>query len=832
MKPNIYPTHLKFLEEGGQMGEIMRQKNWSETVLGAPELWPKTLKNTLSLLLNSQFPMLLYWGSDHYCFYNDAFRLSLGQDGKHPKILGMKGKDAWMEMWSDIKPLLSGVFTNGKSTWHENMLLPLNRNGKLEEAYWTFSYSPIRNEEHIIEGVLTICVETTDKVIALNRLEESEDELKFAIEATDLGTWDYNPVHDKLRTNNRLKQWFGLPITEEIELSQATNAIIEKDRDRVNTAIQKAFDWSGGGKYDITYTIRNKKSGRERFVRALGRAWFNEEKVAFRFNGTLQDITDQQEILEKLKSNEERFRRLVKEIPVGIAIIDVKNYVIKVVNDMALLIWQKTHEEAINKPLFEVLTEIEKTITPIFEELMFTKKASRGMEYPFILERNGVKETGYFNFIFKPTVKNNEVTEIMLVAFEVTDAVKAKFELEESERQFKNFVMQSPVAMGILRGENMEVEMANDTLLNVFWRKKSEEVLGKGLLDIFPNLAESKYPDVIRGIFKTGIPVSEKESYAALEDETGFWEFYVDYIYAPLRELDGNISGVMVTTTDVTERVKARKKLENFSKELEIKVQERTDLLTTANDKLQYSIAKLENANAELESFAYVSSHDLQEPLRKIQMYISRILEKEKMTLSENGKNYFDKITISASRMRTLIDDLLAFSRSNESESEYEMVDLNVVFNEVLEHLSDGIESSKASVIAQELPQIYAVPFQMQQVFSNLISNAIKFSKKDVFPAITISTELANKDEIAALKLRKNHVYHKITIADNGIGLPKGMENKIFEVFQRVHGKHEYEGTGIGLAIVKKIIINHGGVISLESIENHGSSFILYLPKI
>ncbi|TCL67503.1 PAS domain S-box-containing protein [Mariniflexile fucanivorans] len=821
----------KFLPKNSEMAQIIFDKNWQSHPLGLTENWPTALKLNLSNILNTAFPKFLLWGQEFYCFYNDAYRPSLGNDGKHPFILGQRFEDAWPELKDTMLSEVEQVFKTGKPTWHENQLVPIFRNGRMEEVYWTFSYSVVLGDNMDINGVLITCIETTDAVNVLKQLKENEDELQFAINATDLGTWDYDPLKDKLKTNERLKSWFGLPLQEEVELTQATNAIIEADRERVNNEIIKTFVFESGGRYDVTYTIRNQKNGKERIVRALGRAWFDENKIAYRFNGTLQDITSQQKSINKLKLSEENFRRLVKEIPVGIAIINVENYIVKVVNDMALLIWQKTFEESHNKPLFEILTEIEATITPIFEDIIKTKKPSKGIQYPFKLSRNGIIETAYFNFIFKPVLENNKVVEIMLVAFEVTETVKAKFELEQSEKQFKNFVMQSPIAMGILKGENMEIEMANNTLLNQFWHKQMEDVVGKGLLEIFPNLKDSKYPEIIRNILKTGIPISEIESYATLEDENGIWDFYVDYDYIPLRELDGSISGIMLTSTDVTDRVISRKKLEEFSKDLEKQVSLRTKQLKVANLKLQKSIQALENRNVELEAFAYVSSHDLQEPLRKIQLFISRINEKETVNLSDKGKNYFNIINNSAVRMRTLIDDLLAYSRTNIIEDNFEQVNLNSIVEDVLENLSTVIQNSKAEIEFSNLPIIDAIPFQMNQVFSNILSNAIKFSKIDSIPKIKITSELATTKELKNLKLKSTIINYKITISDNGIGLVKGMEGRIFEVFQRAHSKNEYEGTGIGLAIVKKIITNHGGEIYAKNNNDQGTIITIIIPK-
>ncbi|MEO8238143.1 MAG: PAS domain-containing protein [Flavobacterium sp.] len=164
-----------FLAKGGEMGELTRAKDWSKTLVGPVESWPQSLRTTLGLLLNSKFPMFLFWGPELICFYNDAYRPSLGNDGKHPSILGQKGVDAWPEIWDFIKPLIDQVLLEGEATWHEDQLLPIYRNGKMEDVYWTFSYSPVNNESGKPAGVLVICTETTEKVNVVKKLEDSNN---------------------------------------------------------------------------------------------------------------------------------------------------------------------------------------------------------------------------------------------------------------------------------------------------------------------------------------------------------------------------------------------------------------------------------------------------------------------------------------------------------------------------------------------------------------------------------------------------------------------------------------------------------------------------------
>ncbi|MEO7292175.1 MAG: PAS domain-containing protein, partial [Ginsengibacter sp.] len=185
---------INFLAGGGEMGALIRAKDWSKTPLGNPEGWPQSLCTTLSIILNSKFPMFLFWGPELICFYNDAYRPSLGLEGKHPSILGRKGKDAWPEIWEIIKPLIDTVLSGGEATWSEDQLIPIYRNGKIEDVYWTFSYSPVNDESGKPAGVFVTCTETTEKVANLKLLEETNDQLEFAIEATELGTWDLDPA--------------------------------------------------------------------------------------------------------------------------------------------------------------------------------------------------------------------------------------------------------------------------------------------------------------------------------------------------------------------------------------------------------------------------------------------------------------------------------------------------------------------------------------------------------------------------------------------------------------------------------------------------------------
>jgi len=271
-------------------------------------------------------------------------------------------------------------------------------------------------------------------------------------------------------------------------------------------------------------------------------------------------------------------------------------------------------------------------------------------------------------------------------------------------------------------------------------------------------------------------------------------------------------------------------KRQTEKRRLEKAVEQRTKELIKANLLLENKNTTLLTMNKELEAFTYVSSHDMQEPLRKIQMFASHILEKENENLSDKGKQHFYLMQKSAERMRQLIHDLLAFSRISADERKFEFVNLNKIIDEVKSELKDEIIEKHAVIEMKNNCDVFIIPFQFRQLMHNLISNALKFSNPLNKPFIIIKTrnvKLTNKN---TPNLSEQKTYCRISISDNGIGFEKEFSNKMFEVFQKLHSKEEYPGTGIGLAIVKKIVENHKGIITANSELNKGSTFDIYIP--
>ncbi|KAF2518065.1 PAS domain-containing sensor histidine kinase [Flavobacterium foetidum] len=1061
-----------FLAKGGEMGSLIRAKDWSKTSLGEIETWPQSLRTTLGILMHSKFPMFLFWGPLHICFYNDAYRPSLGKEGKHPHILGEKGETAWPEIWDFVKQQLDLVLSKNESTWHEDKLLPIFRNGKVEEVYWTFSNSPVNDHQGNTVGVLVICNETTEKVNLHKKLKDTTERYRNSILQAPNAMCVFRGPNHVIEIINTLM----LEIWERTEQQVIDKPVFEALPEARGQGLEDILQhvYSTGEKftaYELPVKLSRKGQIEDTFINVTYEALRESNGEIYGITAIAADVTLQVLMRKAVEESEKRFRETIKQLPLGIGILRGPDLIIEMANPTYLQIIDKQEKEVLGRPVFDVVPEARETVYPLLSKVFTEGIPYHSDELKIVLNRYGKEEECYFNLVFHPIRgENNHVSGIIIASYEVTEEIKAKHLLTESENAFRKIVTESPIAMAIFRGKDHIIELANTTMMKTIWQKEEKDTLGKPLLEIFPELMNQKYPELLNDVIENGRTIRENESVAYVDIRGKLKKFYLDYEYTPLYEKDGAVSGIMVTVNDVTPKVKARRKLENaeerirlaaeiaeiatwdlnlqtrkliytenildifgfeknkkiihqeirgrihpedeiilqsafeealetsiykyeariikpdnsiawikvhgkiffdefdepakmigtvmdftiekeiqqvllsnerkfrlladsmpqmiwtsdtlgnlnyfnntfytytglskeeidengwlqivhpedreenvniwmesvktgkdfllihrfrhhngefrwqlsraiaqkdelgniqmwvgtstdiedqknFSTQLEEQIMERTTQLELKN-------RDLVNMNIELQSFAYISSHDLQEPLRKIQTFASRLSDLDEGNISAIAKTYLARIEVSAKKMQNLIQDLLTYSRTNSAERVFTKVKLDEIAEEVISDFSDRIEEKGARIEFKNLGEATLIQFQFRQLFHNIIGNALKFTKKGVAPVIKIETEKIKGSKIGTIVDFPEKMYLHLKISDNGIGFDPVYKERIFEVFQRLNTESEYSGTGIGLAIVKKIVENHKGIIMVFSEKDQGSVFNFYFPDL
>ncbi|WP_171036445.1 ATP-binding protein [Dyadobacter sediminis] len=509
------------------------------------------------------------------------------------------------------------------------------------------------------------------------------------------------------------------------------------------------------------------------------------------------------------KKTETELRTIFQQAPVAIGIFRGPQLIIEVANMMMLRYWGKSGSQVIGLSLAQAFEKnddngLERIATQVFEI------GERQMlnDWPLETLREGKISKLFVNLVVEPLRDiTGVITGVMLVANDVTELITALELVRESEQRFR--ILANTMPQMIWRINNSDKQNFYNDYIYKYVGLTKEEILDNGFtLFVHPGDQEET-----RNAWQHATESNEDftlEHRFRRYDGVYRWHLSRSTVQ---RDASGNIEGWMGASTDIHDQ----KMLEEI---LESRVMERTAELKMINERLV-------NSNQELEQFAYVTSHDLQEPLRKIQIF-SKMVQIKMADADESILNYLNRITASAARMSQLIQDLLSFAGIISTGATTETVDLNEILKQVKEDFDYLIEEKQATILSDVLPVVQAIPLQMSQLFNNLLGNALKFSIEK--PEIKILYKLVEADEQTDLPLKPQLPYARITITDNGIGFDQQLTDRIFTIFQRLHPQKEFAGTGIGLAICKRIVENHSGFISARSQKGIGSSFEVFLP--
>ena len=765
---NIY----QFLRGRGEMSELTLKYDWSNSQLGAIEKWSPILRITLGMILSSKFPMFLFWGTDLICFYNDGYRPSLGNDGKHPFILGMKGEEGWSEIWSIIKPLIEKVIQEREAIWSEDQLIPIYRNGKIEDVYWTFSYSPVIGESGTAEGVLVTCMDTTDKVINLKKIEEANNQFQFAIEAAEMGTWDYKPLTHKFTANDRFKRWFGLENRIEITWHDTFENIRENDRQLVTQTVEASL-FNESGAFEIEYTILHPKTKVERIVRAKGKIWLNEDKIAYRINGTLQDIT-------KSKLQESDLNKMATHLKLATDSADVGTWSLDL--QTSILDWSEVHkkmwgydekrDDLLYEDWYRIILSGDRE--KAFEKVEEARIHKTVYDAEYRIKKENFNEIRWIRSIGQYQYDELGNAQILTgISIDITDFKQKEERLKESEARFR--LLADIMPQQIWAGDEQGNLNYFSKTVYAYSGLTFEQIQKDGWIQIVhPDDRENNIQKWIHSI-STGEDFFIEHRF---KNYNGEYRWQLSRAL-PYRNSEGKILMWVGTSTDIHEqKIKEQQKDEFIS----IASHEMKTPLTTAHGYLELIILSLEEENISTTSFYAQKAN---QALDKLHLFVSELLDVSKI---QNGKlNY--NISI---------------------------FDFNEMIDETIENIQHSTKTHTLQKTGKVSKEVKGDKNRLQQVVINLLTNAVKYSPK----ANKVLIEIEEKEKIL-----------QVSIRDFGVGIPKQHLSKVFERYYRVQDHAvSFQGLGIGLYISYDIINRHEGNIWVESELNIGSTFYFTLP--
>ena len=566
------------------------------------------------------------------------------------------------------------------------------------------------------------------------------------------------------------------------------------------------------------------------------------------------DVTEQVVSRKKMEQQASMVNNLLMTAPAFICTLTGKDHVYDLINAR----YQKMFGTRIlkNKAILEALPELAgQGFDTLLDNVYNTGETYVGIDIPIKLAKDEglAPELCYFNFSYQPMYnEHGEIYSILVFGYEVTDKALFNQKIKESENHFRQMadLMPSKVSSATPDGG---VTYFNKEWLN-YTEMNFEELRDFGYHNIIHPDEISEFQQLLA---QAAIEGKALEMEMRIKDKQGEYIWHINRA-TPVIDDNGKITMWLGVTSNIHSHKMQEEELEQAVVKRTIELKEaneklhfeseekekRTAELSIANSELLFQNEENEKkavelviANKELQAFTFISSHDLQEPLRKIQTYSALILATDHAQLSERGKHNFLRIEASAKRMQALIRDLLSYSHTNITDRKFEDTHLNIIIDEVKNDLAESMLEKNAVIETNSLCTLNIIPFQFRQLLLNLVANTLKFSKPTVPVHIKITSKISTglqflqqTSHAVAANLLPGHKYCCITFSDNGIGFNPQFRDKIFEVFQRLNSRDDYEGTGIGLAIVKKIVENHNGFITATGELNKGATFHIYIP--
>jgi PAS domain S-box len=733
-------------------------------------------------------------------------------DKKEEEFIGRSLYETLPEVRTAVEPLLSGIMDTGIPYQGREFEVPLNRYGKVEQTFFNFTYHPLKEADDTISGIIVIANEVTDTVLAKKALEVREAQFRNMVNQSPIAMTIFRGpeyvieiANETLLKNIWRKEW------HEVEGKKLLDVFPELNGQQYPALLKTVYDTGTVHRQNEAAAIVNSSDGSRTFYLDFEYApLFETDGSVSGIMVTVYDVTEKVVSRNNIEAARKHYKALVETLPVAVFTVDKEGY-IDLFNQAAVTLWGRTPVQGVDKwnGAYDQFS-LDGTRVPIdVGPMAIALKENRTMHSEVYIQQPDGDLRHVISHPQPMHDSDGNVIGAVNVLVDITDTKNIEKALRASEEKFRLLANSMPQLIWTSTPEGV---------LNYFSQSvydysglTEEQIFTDGWLEIVHPDDREKNVALWTESIATGKPFNYEHRFRR---HNGEYRWQLSRA-VPLRDEQNNIVMWVGTSTDIHDRMV-------FANELKNKVDERTQELKASNDRLQRS-------NDELTQFTYVASHDLQEPLRKIQTFISRIVEMEGEKMSDRGRDFLERTQRSSERTQRLIQDLLEFSRTNTTEKFFVETDLNTVLAKVKDDFSERLQQTDGSITVAPLPLVNGISFQLSQLFTNLISNAIKFSKPGVAPHISINAANIKGDEINHSNAKASRTYHHITVSDNGIGFEPEFSERIFMVFQRLNVNNA-EGTGIGLAICKKIVENHNGIITATSDGTNGAVFNIYLP--